>query len=746
MGYDQVPRTAPTRGWVGRIGALGFLLFREVGMLRPCCSLPVALLFPLFACDYAGAQNAEQRRHTIQRTTSAPIIDGKHSDEVWQDAPTFGDFTQVDPVQGAKATQETTVRVLHDDEHLYLAIRCFDDNPGQIRATEMKRDGSTGTDDFISIAIDPFASQRSGYLFTLGPAGLRGDALIEGDITRSAWDAIWYSAVTIDDEGWVAEVSIPYKSLSFDPNRTEWLLNIERTVRRSNEVTRWSGARRELEIESLGGAGIIDGFAGDMHQGLGLTLKPFGVLTSELDDGWPDFDAGLDVFYRITPEITAAITINTDFAEAEVDQRRVNLSRFPLFFEEKRDFFLEEAGVFEFGGIRQSPRPFFSRRIGIVSGEEKGILAGARVTGRTGNVRFGVLNVQMEDDDALGSKNLSVGRAVVDVLDESYVGVIATNGNPGARGENQLFGADFGYVNSRFMGDTNLRAGVFAQATRDDPDAGQEQYGYAVGGRAQITTEDWSIFGFVSQVDERYRPALGFVSRPGEREHIANVTRTFRPDWQGVRAVDVTSGGEFYTDLGDTVNTLEMTLIGSLLETNTGRFVAANLIFERDKLREPFEISDSVIIPEDSYHWLFLSMNAGTDTSRTLAGQVGLRFGEFYEGTRSDYNATVTLRPSARFQGSIEGIHQDINLPEGDFEVDIVRARGTVQFSPDLTLDTILQWDSVSDITGLNARLRWEPSPGQEIYVVYNESYDTDENFTSLEREAILKFGATIRF
>ncbi|MCA9271431.1 MAG: carbohydrate binding family 9 domain-containing protein [Phycisphaerales bacterium] len=715
-------------------------------MPRPCCSLPLALLLPCATAGAAWAQDTGPRRHTIQRTGVAPIIDGRLSDEVWQNAPVLGDFTQVDPDLGAPATQPTEVRGLFDDEHLYLAIRCHDDEPGRIRATEMKRDGSTGSDDFVSIAIDPYSSQRSGYLFTLGPAGLRGDALIEGNSIRTAWDAIWYSAVTIDDEGWVAEVSIPFKSLSFDPNRTEWLLNIERTVRRTNEVTRWSGARRELGVEDLGGAGIIDGFSGNMHQGYGLTIKPFGVLTSELDDGWPDFDAGLDVFYRITPEITAAITVNTDFAEAEVDQRRVNLSRFPLFFEEKRDFFLEEAGVFEFGGIRQSPRPFFSRRIGIVNGEEKGILAGARVTGRTGNVRFGVMNVQMEDDDDLGSKNLSVARAIVDVLDESYLGVIATNGNPSARGENQLFGADFGYVNTSFMGDANLRAGVFAQATRDDPDAGEEQYGYAVGGRAQITTEDWSVFGFVSQVDERYRPALGFVSRPGEREHIARVTRTFRPEWEGVRAVDVSTGGEFFTDLKDTVNTLEVTLIGAALETDTGDFVAADFMLERDVLREPFEISDGVVLDEDSYHWLYVTLNAGTDSSQPLAGELSLRFGEFYDGTRSDYSAIVSARPNAMFQGSVEGVYQDINLPEGDFEVEILRARGAIQFSPDLTFDTIVQWDSVSDITGLNARLRWEPRPGQEIYIVYNESYDTDDNFSSTEREAILKFGATIRF
>lgn len=712
--------------------------------MRPCVLLIPVLLSP--CAGFACAQDTTPPTLTIHRAQSPIEIDGSLSDPAWLDAPALTGFLQVDPDAGAPATERTEVRILFDDEHLYLGIRCYDSKPGQIHADQMQRDGDPSTDDFVQIVLDPYASERSGYLFTLGPAGLRGDALIEGNTARQAWDTIWYSAVSIDDEGWVAEVSIPYKSLSFDPARSSWLINVERTLRRENEVSRWAGAKRELEITDLGGAGRIDGFEGDLHQGLGLTLKPFGVLTSEIDDGWPEFDAGLDIFYRVTPEITAALTINTDFAEAEVDERRVNLSRFPLFFEEKRDFFLEDAGVFEFGGIRQSPRPFFSRRIGIVDGEEKGILGGARVTGRAGDVRFGVLNVQMEDDDELGSKNLSVARAVVDVLDQSTIGVIVTNGDPSTPGENQLVGADFSYVDTQFMDDANLRAGLFAQGTRNDPDEAAETYGYNVGGRLELATEDWELFGFVSQVDDRYRPALGFVSRPGEREHIARATRTYRPEWDGIRTVDVSTGGEFYTDLRGTVNTLEMSIIGAQLTADNRSFVSVDAMFERDKLREPFEISDGVVIPVDSYHWFFASLGAGTDPSRALSGEAGLRLGEFYDGTRIDYTAEATLRPNARFQGSIEASHQDIDLPEGEFDVQILRTRGTVQFSPALTLDTIVQWDSVSDLAGLNARLRWEPIPGQEMFIVYNESYDADENYSSTEREAILKVGATLRF
>lgn len=715
--------------------------------MRPCVPWILVSLSALATHAHAArGQNGEPRLVTIHRTESPIEIDGRMSEAAWRDAPLLGEFTQVDPVPGAPPTEPTDVRVLHDDDYLYLFVRCNDSQPGRIVATEMRRDGPTDTDDFDSIVLDTYQTQRSGYLFTLGAAGLRGDALIEGSFVRDGWDGIWLSAARVDDEGWAVEVAIPFKTLAFDPRRGSWSLNVERTQRRLNEVSRWSGAKRELEITDLGGSGTLGGFTGTLDQGHGLTLKPFVVLSSEIDDGLPELDAGLDLFYRVTPEVTAALTVNTDFAEAEVDERRVNLTRFPLFFEEKRDFFLEEAGVFEFGGIRQSPRPFFSRRIGIVGGQEKGILAGGRLTGRVGRTRFGLINVQMEDDDELGSKNLSVARAVVDVLEESSVGFIATNGNPGARGENQLAGADFQYVDSDFLGDSILRAGLFAQGTRDDPDAGEEQNGYAVGGRLQYQSDEWNLFGFVSQVDERYRPALGFVSRPGEREHIARATRTFRPSWSGVREVDLTTGGEFYTDLYDTVNTAEITLIGAQLLANDRSFVSLDVLFERDRVPEPFEISEGVVIAEDSYGWFFATMNAGTDPSRPVAAEAGIRAGEFYEGTRTDYTAEVSLRPGPRFQGSLEGEHRDINLPEGDFTVDILRARGTLQFSPELTLDTIVQWDSVSDLAGLNARLRWEPVPGQEVYVVYNESYDAEERFTSEEREAILKLGVTIRF
>lgn len=694
----------------------------------------------------ATAQPETKPSQIVRRAPTAPTIDGKLDDEVWKEAAALDSFVQVDPNEGAAPTEPTEVRVLFDDDNLYIGIRCFDSQPEQIRASEMRRDGPRNTDDHVIVVIDPFGSQRDGYLFAAGPAGLKIDALIEGGQWRIAWDGIWQNKVSIDGEGWVAEMAIPYKTLSFDPARTEWSINVQRVLRRNNETTRWSGAQREIDIANLAGAGTIEGFEGNLHQGMGLTLKPFGVLTSEIDDGWPELDAGLDVFYKITPEITAAVTINTDFAEAEVDQRRVNLSRFPLFFEEKRDFFLEEAGVFEFGNIRQSPRPFFSRRIGIVAGEEKSILAGARITGRSGDVRFGLMNVVMKDDDELGTKNLTVGRAIINVLDESSVGVIATNGNPGERGENSLIGGDFSYVNSSFMGDASLRAGVFAQGTRDDPAGGNEEFGYTVGGRAEFQTDDWNLFGFVAHVDDEFRPALGFVSRPGEREHIARATRTFRPEHEHIRTVSFTTGGDLYTDEGDTVNTISASILSSTLNTNDQNYVTADFRFDRDRLTDTFEISDGVVLPVDTYHTLYGTLDAGTDPSQTLAADAGVRFGEFYSGTRYDYMAELNFRPNSRFSGSAEFIYQDINLPEGDFEVEILRTRGTVQFSPDLTLDAIVQWDSVSDQAGLNTRLRWEPWPGQEIYVVYNESYDADDSFNSTAREAILKFGATIRF
>ena len=678
----------------------------------------------------------------------APTIDGLLDDTTWQDAPVIDAFTQVNPIAGAPPTERTEVRLLYDADTLYLGVRCFDAQPGKIEARSMARDADHGSDDRITFSLDTFADRRNGYVFVVSAAGGKRDGLIESTRTRWEWDGLWTAKTSVDELGWTAEVAIPMKTLSFDPTSTAWGFNIERFIRHKNESVRWATPTRDSGVTSMNDSGEIDNLAG-LVQGLGLTVKPFLTAKADLDSGDLKFEPGVDLFYKITPSTTAALTINTDFAEAEVDQRRVNLTRFPLFFPEKRAFFLEDSGIFEFGGINQSPKPFFSRRIGIVGGEEKDILAGLRVTGRTGGMRFGVLDVQMKDDDKLGRKNLGVLRLKHDVGDESSVGMILTNGAPGRRGNNQLVGLDYNYVNSDALGG-RVSADAWAMATHDDPEGapGRNDSPYAFGGRFNWNADPWSFFLFAAEVGEDFRPGLGFVQRPGTREFASRGGYTWRPEDGGwIRSINTTVGASAYTTLGSEVQTAEFDLPRVTLETESGDSLFAVALLDRERLDDPFEIVDGVTIPTGEYDNAGWRTGFTTSAARPVTVEANYSERGFYDGTRKDTFVNATFRPTAALSLSGEYFLNEIELAEGDFTVRTARARATLQFSPELSWDNTLQWDNQSDQAGLNSRVRYEFRPGQEVFVVYNEGFDVEESeFESIDRGMTVKLGLTFRF
>ncbi|MHC4769086.1 MAG: carbohydrate binding family 9 domain-containing protein, partial [Planctomycetota bacterium] len=304
----------------------------------------------------APAQDRGPPSLHLARTETPPVIDGVLDDPAWTDAPVIDQLWQVEPVEGAPPTQRTEVRIVYDDDFMYFGVRCFDDEPDRIIATQLKRDGIQEADDRIEIVIDPFFDRRNGYLFSTNPVGARLDALLEANrLVFVNWDGIWYAESTVDEQGWSAEIAIPFKTISFSPRTSRWSFNVERTVRRNNERIRWSSPQQNKRLTSVADAGVLEGIEG-ITQGLGLDVKPWGKLTYEDDDTGDDdvdLDGGVDVFYKLTPSLTLSLTVNTDFAETEVDDRQVNLTRFPLFFPEKRDFFLQDEGLFEFGGIRR---------------------------------------------------------------------------------------------------------------------------------------------------------------------------------------------------------------------------------------------------------------------------------------------------------------------------------------------------------------------------------------------------------
>ena len=367
----------------------------------------VALVFEfVFCCSWAWAQ--------VPAGKAAPAgerirLDGKLDEPAWQRAVPIGPLIQVEPKEGDPPTEATEVRVLYDSDALYFGIVCLDRTPDGIVATQLTRDAELEVDDYVAVVLDPFFDRRNGFFFVVNPAGARADGQIANNAEHISldWDGIWNAAARKDDQGWTVEISIPFKTLRFKPGQTTWGLNIERQIRRRNETDRWSGARRDIWPSNLAEAGQLQDLP-VIRQGLGLDIRPYGLVRRDpydparLDKSPWTVDGGLDVSKNLTPNLNASLTVNTDFAETEVDTRQVNLTRFDLFYPEKRPFFLEGAGVFETAGVairHPDLLPFFSRRIGLYRGQEVPILFGGKITGRQSHFNIGLLDVQTRHAD-----------------------------------------------------------------------------------------------------------------------------------------------------------------------------------------------------------------------------------------------------------------------------------------------------------------------------------------------------------
>lgn len=690
------------------------------------------------------------------RVDQGPSIDGLLDDPVWDLATPTRDFTQSSPVPGDPASQLTEFRVVYTPRNLYIAVRCHDTNAADapVLTRQTRRDQGNQGDDAVFISIDTNRDGQTGFYFDVTAAGARTDGLIDNDNSiGNSWDGIWEAKTSVDDLGWSAEIRIPFSTLSFDPDADAWGINIARNLGRKIETVRWRNWRQEGSVRQVSRAGLLEGFR-DLEQGHGLTLKPFISTTYDAKDNELDTEPGLDLFYKLNPQITLALTLNTDFAEAEVDDRVVNLTRFPVFFPERRDFFLEDAGIFDFGGVRRSPRPFFSRRIGIVNGTEQGILTGARLTGRHKGLRFGAMSVQMDPDDALGDKNLSVVRLSHDVLDESAVGMIITNGDPADRGSNTLVGADFNYRNnSAFDGQGRITADAFIQGTTTDTQGEQNDNSdtTSVGGRFSIDNDPWDANAFFARIGENYDPALGFVSRRGRYEYNTGAGYTFRfgEDESFIRNIRISTDLSMFTHLDSVVDTLDVSLPSVSVSTHSGESVSTRFFVSRDNPLDPFEIVDGITIPAATYDNAGVELAASTSSARPVAARGTLRRYGFFSGDRTDYTAGFTLRPGPGFSADASYSINDIDLPQGEFTVRLFAMRASVQFNPDLSWDNTVQWDNQSDQLGLNSRVRWEFRPGQELYVVYNEGYDVEEggeSFTSTDQTITIKLGLAFQF
>lgn len=701
----------------------------------------------------------ERRVARAARTETPPVIDGVLDDAVWALAPAIGELHQIEPIEGTP-TERTEVRVLFDAEHLYVGVRCFDSDPASIVGTQMARDAVLDPDDRVEIVIDTFLDRRNAYFFQMSPVGSKGDALITGNGQdfNKPWDGIWTGKSAIDALGWSFEMALPFQTLAFAPGASAWGLNVNRYVKRKNEVDRWNNGSRDYFVFQIAEAGDLTGLSG-MRQGLGLDLVPFfhGDWTHP-EGGDTDLQGqpGLDAFYRLTPNLQAILTVNTDFAETEVDARRVNLTRFPLFFPEKRDFFLQDSGIFGFGDLGSGDvlLPFFSRRIGLdANGEEVPILHGGKLTGRHAGWNVGALGVHTEEQDGVPERDLFVTRLSRNVGEQSTLGGIVTSGNPSGTRDNAVFGLDWNYRAANPFGDGTLTSSVWALHSETAGISGEDgAFGASLAARADRWT--WGVKAREVQAD--FDALLGFVPRRGIRSYSGDVQ--FRPRAAALPAGAAPSEASvrqwrfgleslLVTDVDGDVETASVELQPFGFELESGDELAVQLVQQHEDLAAPFDIHAGVTIPAGNYDGFRARVEFESALKRPVSTTLRLEVGEFFDGTREDLACEVSWRPSRWFHGSAGYEQNHVDLPGGAFATEIGRVHADVSFSPDLDWFNFVQFDNASDSLGWNSRLRWIPVPGQELFVVWNQTVERDgEALVSSFQEAAFKFGCTFRF
>ena len=658
-------------------------------------------------------------------------IDGELNEAEWQRAEAISNFTQRELEFGKPATERTKVAILYDQQNLYIGVWCYDKKPDQIIARKMQRDFRWSGDDNFEIIIDTYHNHRDGYLLVTNPNGARSDALIQdnGKYMNKSWDGVWDVRTRITEEGWFAEFEIPFSTFKFSQQQEQvWGINFERNIRRKREQVMWQGWSRDSDIEQVSRAGVLKGLKGLQSVNL-LELKPYvlGGWQNRIEsNGETTFNVGGDINYLLTPTIKFNLTLNTDFAQVESDLTRINLSRFSLYYPEKREFFLESKDYFDFGMGRRI-QPFYSRRIGISPDRhEIPIIAGARVLGKQGKTTLGAMSIQTAAKDSIPTTNFTVLRWRQDVGQQSGIGLIGVSKLEKGK-QNGVIGGDFIYSTDKFLGDKNFRLGG-AVAFSYTSDASNKT------GNAQRVflslPNDFIEFDMAWERSQKdFNPEVGFLRRENYQlvytELQFNPRPKFLPFMRQVvfKPLDI----DYYFD----DQTGQLISFGSEFRplgfsTKSGEFFEFNIQRDAENLLEPFEIHDDVLIPTGEYWFTRYEIQVHTFSGRPLFGFGEINWGEFYKGHRTQLQLFLVYRLSKYLSFSVNATQNDVNLPEGAFTTQEYNGRVEYAFNPNLFGSVFGQWNSNDREMLFNFRLNWIPKPGADLYFVVNQSFDTN--------------------
>ena len=683
----------------------------------------------LFAFLVDGSARAQEAQPPVLQVGTLPdslSVDGALDEPGWMSAPLTDAFTQTDPAEGSMPSAHTTVRVLAGSNALAIGVICDDPAPNDIVSFSVRRDAPLGNEDHVRIVLGPFLDGRSGYVFAVNPSGARYDALINpgGDNDNADWDGIWEAATARTETGWSVEIRIPTQTLSFKRGLREWHFNVQRRIQRLLETDRWAYPARQYQITQTSRAGLVAGLPA-FSQGLGLSIRPAmtagGGTPSPSADVEGDAQPSLDVTQRLGADLLASLTINTDFAETEVDTRRTNLTRFPLFFPEKRTFFLEGADTFNFGlGLGQDIIPFFSRRIGLVDGNEVPIIAGGKLNGQLGHTNIGGLVIGTNDKPSVVSRSATMGVARVkqNILQESWVGAIATVGDPLGRSDSALGGLDFTYATSRFRGNKNLRVGLWGLlTTRSDLRGDRSATGFIV----DYPNDEWDAVFNYKRIGTHFDPSLGFVPRRDAQLYSLSVENRTRVARGPLQQLTHEFRPQVWTDLAGRWESYRVFIAPVNWRFRSGDRIEFNVNPTGERLDAPFTVSGVTIDP-GSYQWRQYRLEVGTAPKRRVYNQLTWWFGGFYGGKLDQVIWNGAWNPTPLFTLEFTGERDMGRLPTGDFTTNLVGNRLRINLSPDLSFASYVQYDTASESIGTNTRLRWTFRPVADLFVVYNHN------------------------
>jgi len=702
-------------------------------LLRKYGYVCIALL--IFASPIFAQENGTRRIRVVHITE--PIkIDGRLDEPGWSQAEVATDFRQQEPSEGEPASEKTEVRLLFDDKNLYVGVHAFDSEPSRINSRELVRDATFSNDDKVEILLDTYHDRRNAYRFAVNPLGTQQDALItdEGRDINLSWDAPWISAGLTDETGWIVEIAIPLTTLRFTEGADTWGLNFARIIRRKNEENLWTSWQRSFGLERVSQAGELVGVDEIKRRRL-LEVKPYA------SGGWregvpligePGFDAGMQAKaglevakIGITPSLTAEFTANPDFGQAEVDTQVVNLTRFSIFFPEKRDFFLENAGIFLFGRA-EANQLFFTRRIGLTDdGAPVPIDYGAKITGKVGSYNVGLLQVQTRklgdrvSPFAVPRQQFTVARVKRDILERSYVGAMFVNrqGATSAGGPTYNRGAG---IDAEFNLTDHYQLKAFLMGT-----ATPGVRSSFLSGRIDSRFENdlWRFITVYEDIGSNFNPEVGFIERKAIHQYFGQLAYKPRPRFiPHVLQMEFETQIEYYTDRSNNLATRQTELSWETVFKNSSDFFFRPIEYVRDVLTEPFEIRPGIVIPPGSYTFNRPRVSFTSDASKRLVLTGRYKWGDFYNGKRDEITAGATFRPNAHLLFDLTDSFNSVRLPQGEFTTNLVAGRVNYNFSRKLLTSALMQLNSAARLSAINIRLRYIYKPNSDLFVIYNQT------------------------